>query len=157
VNSVPAKMAVLKNSSRSPSWVTDLSLLVVPTSTEYCWHFRKTSEQGITTHIPGFLHSFSVFDLAVDDRTAQATRILVSFLWLGMLYIRTPFQVRCISSNLPSGWRWKDACWHNYLYGTSGDSTFFWIHFYSATSNLVLRRGGLNRAQCPGHVCRRKG
>jgi len=61
----------------------------VSTLTEYCWNFRETSEQGITTHIPSFLHSFSVFDFAVDDRAAQATRILVSFLWLGMLYIRT--------------------------------------------------------------------
>ena len=30
---------------------------------------------------------------------------------------------------------------------------FFWIqHFYSATSKLVLRCGGLQRAQCLGHI-----
>jgi len=34
---------------------------------------------------------------------------------------------------------------------------FFWIqHFYSATSKLVLRRKGLQRTQCLGHIYGRK-
>ena len=36
------------------------------------------------------------------------------------------------------------------------DIFFCTRHFYFATSNLVLRRGGLNRAQCVGRVYRRK-
>jgi len=35
---------------------------------------------------------------------------------------------------------------------------FFWIqHFYSVTSKLVLRRKGLQRTQCLGHIYGRKG